>query len=260
MKVAIGVFDGVHRGHQKVIEKAHRVITFDPHPHPIPLLTTVSERQDLIGNLDIIAFTKQLQSLSPEQFIEKHIIKPYAPEAIIVGHDFIFGNNRSGNVTTLRALGEKYNFTVEEVPEYCHKGQPVRSSTIREALQKADLQTARELLGRDYQINGTVIHGKHLGRKLGFPTINLKLEDKHKLIPAPGVYAGEVIIINKIYTAAIFIGKNIVEAHILNFDHMVYGKPCTLFFREYIRPIQKFDDVHLLTVQIQKDVQQISRI
>lgn len=265
MKVAIGVFDGVHRGHQKVIEKAHRVITFDPHPHPIQLLSTVSERQDLIGNLDVLKFNKALSSLSPEEFIEKYVVKPYAPEAIIVGHDFIFGHERAGNVATLRTLGKKFNFTVEEVPEYCHNSRPVRSSTIRDLLRASKIEEANELLGRDYQLNGTVAYGEGVGHQLGFPTINVKLEDPNKLIPGHGVYAGEAIVLNKIYRCAIFIGtrqtfngKNtVIEAHLLDFDHQAYTKKCTLFVKKLLRPEQKFPTREALIEQIKKDVQQI---
>lgn len=267
MKIAIGVFDGVHRGHQKVIEKAHRVVTFDPHPHPLPLLTTVSERQDLIGNLDILKFTKNLAELSPEDFIKKHIVKPYAPEAIIVGHDFVFGHGRAGNVQTLKTLGQKYNFTVEEVPEYCHQGQPVRSSTIRELLSLGKITAATELLGRDYQLNGTVAYGEGVGHQLGFPTINIQLENKQKLIPGHGVYSGEAIILDKLYRCAIFIGQRqtfngkdtVIEAHLLDFNEQAYTKNCTLFIQKFLRPEQKFPNREALIEQIKKDVQQIQQ-
>lgn len=268
MKVAIGVFDGVHRGHQKVIEKAHRIITFDPHPHPLQLLTTVPERQDLIGTLDVLKFNKAMASLSPAAFIEKYIVKPYAPEAIIVGHDFVFGHDRSGNIETLRELGNTFKFTVEEIPEYCHNGQPVRSSKIRDLLRNCKVAEANELLGRDYQLNGTVAYGEGVGHQLGFPTINIQLADHRKLIPGYGVYSGEMIILNKLYRAAIFIGTRqtfngtdtVIEAHLLDFDHQTYTKHCTLFIQKYLRPEHKFPTREALIEQIKKDVQQIRQM
>jgi riboflavin kinase/FMN adenylyltransferase len=264
MKIALGVFDGVHRGHQKVIECAHRVVTFDPHPNTgIHLLTTLSERQDLIGNLDIIRFNRRISNLAPRDFIKKIILPRYKDlETIIVGHDFAFGYNREGSVETLKELGKEFDFTVEVIPECLYKGKPIRSSAIRKLLARGNVETANQYLGRAYQLTGKIVHGRGRGAKLGFPTINIHPDHPDKLIPCEGVYAGEVILDNKIYRAAIFIGERqtfgesekVIEAHVLDFQGKVYGKTCTLFFKKYLRPEQKFSSQKKLIAQIKKDI------
>jgi riboflavin kinase/FMN adenylyltransferase len=264
MKLALGVFDGVHRGHQQVIERAHRVITFDPHPNTgIHLLTTLRERQDLIGNLDVIHFNRRLTNLSPRDFIKKIILPRYKNlEGIIVGHDFAFGYNREGNVSTLEALGKEFDFTVEVIPEYKIKGKQIRSSAIRRLLAQGDVTTANLYLGRTYQLTGKVVHGHGRGATLGFPTLNIEPDHPNKLIPCEGVYAGEVILDNKIYKAAIFIGEcrtfgeseKVIEAHVLDYTGQAYGKTCTLFFNKYLRPEQKFSSQKKLIAQIKKDI------
>ena len=262
IKIAVGVFDGVHKGHQKVIEKAHLVISFDPHPNKaVHLLTTPAERQDLIGNIKFIKFNKKISQMSPEDFV-KMLVKKFHPESICVGHDFAFGYNREGNVQILRQLGEKYGFIVEEIPEVFIDGIPVRSSAIRKLLAKGDIAQATEFLGREYQVSGKIVHGVGRGKTLGFPTINVCPDHPDKLLPLEGVYAGEVILEKKIYRCAIFIGecesfgetKKVLEAHILNFNGNVYGKKCTLFFKNYLRPVQKFANQEALKNQIRQDI------
>ncbi len=265
MKLALGVFDGVHLGHQKIIETAHRVITFDPHPNKgVHLLTTLQERQDLIGNLDVLKFTSRIANMYPQDFIEQIIVRKYRPEIIIVGHDYAFGYNRSGKVDTLIELGKKYNFKVEVIDEVIIDGHPVRSSLIRKLLAKGDVKEANKLLGRDYVLTGKVVHGHGRGIGLGFPTVNLKT-DVSKLVPGQGVYKGEAIYQNKIYKAAIFIGERqtfgeherVIEAHLLNFHEQAYGKQVTLFFQDFLRPEQKFTGADQLIEQIKKDISRI---
>jgi riboflavin kinase/FMN adenylyltransferase len=257
MKIAIGVFDGVHRGHQKVIEKAHLVLTITPHLNPnIELLTTPAEKKDLLGNLAEFKFTPRRARLTPENFIV-WLKQKYNPTEIIVGHDFHFGWQRQGNVAALRKLGQKYKIAVTEIPEYVYQKEAVRSSTIRAYLYDGQIRRANELLGRDYQFNGKVVRGKRLGRKLGAPTINLRLDCPQKLTPHDGVYRGEAIAQSKLYPAAIFIGSNAIEAHLLGLNDNLYGQKATLFLQEYLRPIIKFKNLNALQKQIQKDIQQI---
>ncbi|MDR1452951.1 MAG: riboflavin biosynthesis protein RibF [Candidatus Margulisbacteria bacterium] len=259
MKIAIGVFDGVHRGHQKVIEKAHLVLTITPHPNPdIELLTTPAEKRDLLGNLAEFKFTPRHARLTPEKFII-WLQKKYKPTEIIVGHDFHFGWQRQGNLALLKKLGRKYKITVTEIPEYVYQKTAVRSSTIRAYLSDGKIAEANKLLGRDYQLSGKVVRGKRLGRRLGAPTINLRLDCPQKLVPRDGVYRGEASVQNKLHTAAIFIGNNAIEAHLPDFSGDLYGQKATLFLQEYLRPIIKFKDLPALQKQIQKDIRRIKR-
>ncbi len=263
MKLALGVFDGVHSGHQKIIEKAHRVITFDPHPNKgVHLLTTIAERRGLIGNLDVIKFTKKIQNMYPQDFIEKIIVRRYRPEILVVGHDYAFGYNRAGDLRMLVELGKKFNFKVEIVPEVELDGQPVRSSLIRRFLAHGDVESAARYLSRNYSLAGKVVHGHGRGKKLGFPTINIKPGHPNKLIPGAGVYAGEVIVNNKLYPAAVFVGerqtfnetKRVIEAHLINFQGRLYGKKAVVFFKKFIRAEKKFDSAEALAQQIKKDI------
>lgn len=265
MKLALGVFDGVHRGHQKIIEKAHRVITFDPHPNRgVHLLTTLAERKDLIGNLEVIKFTDRIANMYPQDFIEGIVVKKFKPEALVVGHDFAFGYNRSGNSALLIELGKKYKFEVEIVSEVDIDGLPVRSSAIRRFLAAHDIEEANKFLGRDYMLSGKVIHGSNRGTGLGFPTLNIEPEG-NKLIPGEGIYKGEVIIRNKLYAAAIFIGERqtfnehqrVIEAHILDFSGDIYDETVTIFFQRFIREERKFADAEALQRQIRKDIELI---
>lgn len=259
MRLAIGVFDGVHRGHQKVIAKAHLALVITPHPDPsTQLLTTAAEKKDLIGNIAEFAFSPRRARLSPEAFL-KLIWKKYKPETIIVGHDFHFGCQRSGNVATLKKLGCRYKLNIEEIPEYYYRRERVRSSIIRDYLRAGQIRRANSLLGRDYQLYGAIVRGKQLGRKLGYPTLNIRIDEPRKLIPADGVYSGEVIVQNKIYRAGIFIGNNLIEAHLLNFAGQIYGQKAVLFPQDYLRPPQKFQTLAALRRQIKKDIQKIKR-
>ncbi|MFC1517746.1 bifunctional riboflavin kinase/FAD synthetase [Candidatus Margulisiibacteriota bacterium] len=266
MKIALGVFDGVHLGHQKVIERAHRVFTFHPHPNRgIHLLTTLRERKELINNLEIVKFGPKIGSLTPEEFVRDFLVKRYRPEVVCVGEDYAFGYNRRGNVSFLRKLGKKYNYQVEIIPEVDIKGKPIRSSRIRRLLGERRIEEAAVLLGRDYQLSGKVVHRQGLGRKLGFPTANIKV-DKNKLIPGTGVYSGKVIVANKLYPCAISIGEqktfgghNIeIEVYILNFKHNIYRKRITVFFEKFIRHQKKFSSAGQLVAQIKKDILKIA--
>jgi riboflavin kinase / FMN adenylyltransferase len=266
MKIALGVFDGVHLGHLKVIERVHRVVTLHPHPNTgVHLLTTLAERRDLINNLDVIKFNSRIGHLTPEEFIRDIIVKRYRPEAVCVGDDFAFGYNREGDVRTLKELGRKYGFAVEVVPEVDIKNRPVRSSRIRHLLGTGQVVEAAELLGRDYTISGKVVRGRGIGHKLGFPTANIRT-DKDKLVPRPGVYSGHIIVANEYHPCAISIGEQEtfgieraveVEAYIIGFSRNIYGKRVTLFFEKFLREQKKFKDKKALAAQIKNDVKKV---
>jgi riboflavin kinase/FMN adenylyltransferase len=271
-KIALGIFDGVHLGHQKVIEKAHWVVTFHPHPSfalkhdsDMRYLTTLSERKILIGNLAVIKFNRRLAQKSAERFVKDILVKRFHPTEVIVGFDFCFGKNREGNVKTLTQLGRKFGFKVTVIPPYRMKGTPVKSSVIRNLLDEGQIEKANVLLGREYFVTGKVVKGLGRGRKIGFPTANVKA-DIHKLIPGCGVYAGSAIVNNQSYPAAINIGNQPtfndgqyqMEAHLLNYNGpKLYGKPITIIFEKFIRPEQKFKSVVELKRQIKKDVAKV---
>ena len=257
LKIALGVFDAVHRGHQKVIEHAHLALAITPHPRPeLGLLTSPEEKKGLISNLAEFRFSARHARMAPEEFII-WLKRKYAPAMLIAGHDFHFGHQRQGNIATLRRLANKYQIAVSEIPEYTYRGEIVRSSAIRRYLRAGQLDLANALLGREYQLNGRVISGQRLGRRLGFPTINLRLDHPQKLVPRDGVYAGEAIAQNKLHPAAIFIGRGNIEAHLINFQGSLYGQPATLLLQHYLRPNKEFTSLQALSKQIRRDVRQI---
>ncbi|MFH1576754.1 MAG: riboflavin biosynthesis protein RibF, partial [Candidatus Margulisiibacteriota bacterium] len=211
--VALGTFDGVHRGHQKIIDKtvkyakkigvASLAITFDPHPQQLivperglKLLTDLREREALfsqfgVDGVVVINFNRRLQKLSDEVFVKKYLVDKLGVCRVYVGYDYAFGQNRKGDVQHLKALGHKYGFEVSVIGQVSAGHHIIKSRIIREFLAKGRFSEALRLLGHAYQISGRVVKGSGRGKSLGFPTANLKI-DHHKLIPAHGVYAGQV--------------------------------------------------------------------
>ena len=264
--IALGTFDGVHLGHQKIIKatvayaKKHGLtpmaITFDPHPQQVvapgrglKLLTTLNERRELlheygIKKVYVIKFTGAFRKMGPEKFIEKILIKKLKAKHVFVGYDFAFGMGRLGGGEQLKGHG----FSVTVVPAAKKNGEPIKSSGIREDIRSGNFNNAVKQLGHSYQITGRVVYGAGIGKGLGFPTINLKT-DPHKLIPSQGVYAGRC----QNFKAAINIGK-IVEAHLIGFDKKIYGHRVTLRLERKIREEKKFPDIEKLKAQITKDV------
>jgi riboflavin kinase/FMN adenylyltransferase len=209
--VTIGEFDGVHRGHQRIVERAAEiarakglpvvVITFDPHPdevvrpgsHP-PLLCTARRRAELLAGLGVDAvcvlpFTYEFSQLSPDEFVRTVLAERLHAAAVVVGENFRFGHKAAGDVALLKQLGEKYDFTAEGVPLLVAGGVTISSSYIRERLEAGDVETAAAALGRPHRVTGVVVRGHQRGRALGFPTANLETPP-HTAIPADGIYAG----------------------------------------------------------------------
>ncbi|MFH1428138.1 MAG: riboflavin biosynthesis protein RibF [Candidatus Margulisiibacteriota bacterium] len=251
MILALGVFDGVHLGHQRIIQKADQVLTFDPHPNKgVHLLTTLEERKQLIPNLIVINFDEHVSKLSPEAFVREILIKKFKPEKVIAGYDFAFGYNRTGHITDLQALGQKYGFEVEIMPEYKIAGATPKSSLIRRLLGEGNVEEAAKLLGRNYTVSGVVGPGKQLGRELGFPTANLEISGD-KLIPAEGVYLGNNCLIN--------VGE-IMEVHILEFEGDLYGQTLSVEFIKKLRDEIKFDNHVQLKAQVEKDIEKAKQL
>ena len=284
--LAIGVFDGVHLGHQAVIctsaEHARAangtpvVVTFDPHPEKIlrpekapHLLTATQHKIALIRALGvrhllIIPFDKHFAATEPEDFVQQLVEHSKPLREICVGHEWSFGKNRRGNLALLEKLGAKLDFDVVGISPVSVNSEIVSSTTIRRAVEAGDLQKAATMLGRDYTILGTVVHGDDLGKKIGFPTANLSAHSEQ--FPPNGVYFAEAKlggvahpgVVNLGYRPTVSSGRSdrILEIYLLDFDRDIYGKDLELRFVRYLRPEKKFESVDALVRQIERDVQQ----
>jgi len=281
---AIGVFDGVHLGHQRVLQwtlaQAARsggvpvVVTFDKHPNAVvapanapALIYPLSKKLAVLASVGIqttyvIPFDKAFSQISGEQFI-RDLARDFGKiQSVCVGADFMFGHRRSGNVSLLKDLGGKLGFAVEEVPDFDLDGKPVSSTRIREAVRGGDFKAAGEMLGRRYTLCGPVISGQQLGRKLGFPTANVEVAGI--LVPPAGVYAAEAQIGEIRHRAAVNIGYRPtvksndpqlhVEAHLLDFNQDLVGASLELAFLKKLRDEKKFPSMEALRVQIAEDV------
>ena len=282
--ITVGTFDGLHLGHKKIIDRMKQLakenngetilVTFDPHPrlvvnsnsYEIKFINTQKRKFDLlsrlgIDNLIIIPFTKEFAKTSSEDFIREYLVKELKVKKLIVGYDHHFGRNREGNYHKLHQLGKKYEFDVEEISAQYIDDIPVSSTKIRNALMDGDVKLANRMLGYEYSISGIVVEGNKIGRKIGFPTANIEIEDKYKLIAAGGVYACKVEVNGKLFNGMGNIGTRptigkhdfTTEVHILDFDMDIYGDEITIFFVERIRDEKKFESLEELTKQLVKD-------
>ncbi len=281
--LTLGTFDGIHLGHQKIIEQVIKnaiekksrsfLITFDPHPRivlskdKIKLLTSFKEKIEIIKslgveNLLVIRFTDTFSQLSSEDFVEKYIVGSIGVKEIIIGHDHHFGKGRGGDQQTLSEMGKEFNFNVSIVEPINQNGIIVSSTKIRNYLAKGDVKVANSLLNRLYSFSGVVIYGDQRGRLLGFPTANIELDDKDKLLPFLGIYAVEFLIDNKKYFGVMSIGKRptfydegkiTTEVHILDFNADIYNKYVTVNIVERIRGEEKFNSAEELIKQMHKD-------
>lgn len=284
--LAIGVFDGVHRGHQAVISTSAQharaargipvVVTFDPHPAKIlrpdkapHLLTATQHKIALIralgvAHLLVIRFDREFAATSPEDFVN-HLVSSCKPlRQICVGHEWSFGRNRAGNLDLLKSLGQENNFEVVGIKPVSVNGNVVSSTAIRDAVQGGDFVRAREMLGRDYTILGTVVHGEAVGNKIGFPTANLSAHSEQ--FPPNGVYLAEASIQGKSYHGVINLGvrptvargepQRTLEIHLLDFDRDIYGEEIEVRFLQYLRSEQRFGSIDALKQQIETDVRQ----
>ena len=284
--ITIGNFDGVHIGHQslfhEVILKAASLngtsvaMTFDPHPlrvltrrrHP-PLITLNEQKRELIAatELDvllIVPFTKEFASISATDFISDLLVERIGMKAIIVGQDYSFGKNREGDIDLLQTLGRRFGFEVI-LADWINASQRnegrISSTRIRELVAEGDILRAKKLLGRNYQIRGTVVEGRNRGGKLlGFPTANLALQDE--LCPKTGIYAVTVEWDSRTYRAVANIGYSptfddhlfTVEVHVLDFDQDIYGQKIKVNFLKRIRDEIKFESITALSDQIRDDI------
>jgi riboflavin kinase/FMN adenylyltransferase len=286
--VVIGVFDGVHKGHQALLNRAKEIadgrsiiaLTFDPHPRAVfapdsvpPMLTTLADRVELlkIHNADQVAvmkFNEQFAAMSPEKFVEDILVKQLHVSTVIVGKNFTYGAKAAGNVETLKGDGARHNFSVD-VQELAGGAEVISSSRIRNLVLEGKVEEARELLSRPHRLDGIVVHGEKRGREIGYPTANLGKIDG-QTIPADGIYAGWLTVGINFWPAAISIGTNPtfegdrgrqVEAYALDQQGLdLYDKEASIEFGWFLRPTLKFDGLDELLVQMKKDCDEARRL
>lgn len=279
----LGTFDGVHLGHKKIIERLTQeaeksnteslVLTFFPHPRMvlqgnsvIQLLNTIQEKAELLEsiglqNLIIHPFDESFSQLSAEEFVKTILVDQFQIKKIIIGHDHRFGKNRSADINDLIAYGKIYDFEVEQISAEEIDEVSISSTKIRKALLSGDIQLANEYLGYNYFITGTVVKGRQLGRTIGFPTANLKIEEEYKLIPLNGVYivksywnGKEIFGMMNIGTNPTVDGKErTIETNFLDLEEDLYGKEMRIYFLQRIRSEEKFDSIDTLKAAIEND-------
>jgi riboflavin kinase/FMN adenylyltransferase len=281
--VTIGNFDGVHRGHQALVDSAARwartegghtvVLTLDPHPARLldparapGTLTTLDQKAELLADLGVDAFavlpfTAELARRPAEEFVRQVLVGALEAKRVVVGQDFRFGHRRGGDVATLEMLGARLGFGVEAVAPVLHRERPVSSSRVREALARGQVEEARVLLGRPFFVDGRVVEGARRGRTLGFPTANL--ETPNETLPQEGVYAARCRVPSGRWVNAVvnigrrptFGGDTVsVEAHLIDFDADLYGADLRTEFAERLREERRFDGPAALVAQIREDV------
>ena len=281
--LTIGTFDGVHLGHQKIIERVvatarqegllATIFTFFPHPRMVvqhdkslKLIHTLEEKKQLLQRLgvDLLVvqpFNEAFAQLTAEEFVSTILVQHLNVKKVIIGYDHRFGRNRTANINDMRLFGEKYGFAVEEISVQEVDEVSVSSTKIREALNKGDVTTAEHYLGTPYSLTGTVVHGLKLGRTLGYPTANIQVTEDYKLIPKDGVYAVYSYIGERKVYGMMSIGKNptiegkgsSIEVYFFDFNGDLYDRELTIYFLKYLREERKFSSVALLKKQLQDD-------
>ncbi|MBE6334805.1 MAG: bifunctional riboflavin kinase/FAD synthetase [Bacteroidales bacterium] len=290
--ITIGSFDGVHKGHQHVIDALRNaavaqganatVITFDPHPRhvlnpgaaPVKLLSSMAEKVELltkagVEHLVILPFTQELANLSYYDFVKEFLIGKINMRGMIVGYDHRFGRNREGDFEKLKELSSEFGFYLEQGTPYSEREVNISSTKIRNALNVGDIMTAKEYLGYDYSCRGKVVKGFSNGRAIGFPTANIELDDSNKLLPGNGVYAILAECQGVRYKGMLDIGvrptfhKNgelSVEANLFDMHDNIYGNELKLYFIAKMRDERKFDNCDELVAQLRKDQEQAELI
>lgn len=281
--VTIGTFDGVHVGHQKILErlitdakeqgKKSVLLTFFPHPRmvlqknvKIELINTIEEKALLLENIGldyliIHPFSKEFSRLTALDFVRDVLVNQLKTSKLVIGYDHHFGKNREGNIDQLKEYSPLYDFDIEEISAQDIDNVSISSTKIRRALHEGNLKTANRFLGYHFTINGTVINGKQLGGKIGFPTANINVEEPYKLIPKTGVYVVRSFIQGVFVNGMMNIGyrptvdgkHQTIEVHFFDFNQDLYHQKLTVELLYFLREEQKFDSVEDLIVQLKKD-------
>jgi riboflavin kinase / FMN adenylyltransferase len=280
--LTVGNFDGIHRGHQTMLQRlragalerglASCVLTFEPHPREFfspqaapTRLTSLREKLELLAahgveRVHVQRFSRSFAALSPEAFVERVLAKRLRARWLLIGEDFRFGAKRAGDLALLKRLGERHGYEVETMPTVMHAGSRVSSSAVRAALAAGDLAAAETLLARTYSISGRVIHGRKLGRELGFATANVQL--KHNRPPLTGIYAAKVHGIGAARPAVASLGvrptitasgRAVLEVHLFEFSEDLYAAHLRVEFLHKIRDEEKYPDLDTLKTQIARD-------
>ncbi len=281
--ITIGTFDGVHKGHQKILKKLIKessklnlesiVLTFFPHPRivlnpnsPLKLINTIDERSSLFENSGIDTlithpFDKNFSELSPEEFVKNILVNKLNIKKILIGYDHRFGKNRTAGIKDLKKLGLKYNFNVIEISAEEQNNVSISSTKIRNSIIEGNIRKANSFLGYDFSLKGKVIKGNKIGRTIGFPTANLEIDEEYKLIPKNGVYLIYTKFEKQVFFGMMNIGvkptlkfkKESIEVNLFDWEKDIYGEFIEVFFLDYIRDEKKFDSLIELTHQIKID-------
>ena len=285
--LTIGSFDGVHIGHQQIIQQINDLassidgesvlITFDPHPRfvvgnrqgDLRLLNTLKEKAELLEQcavdvLVVVPFSKEFASQSPDAYIQDFLVAHFRPKIIAIGYDHKFGQNRIGDISYLKKFEEQHDFKVVEISKQEVADIAVSSTKVRRALTNGNVHKAEQLLGHPFGITGIVVKGLQIGTTIGYPTANVEVQHPYKLIPPEGIYAVWVNSDNKRYQGMLYIGnrptidqglKQTIEVNIFDFDQDIYGKELKVEFIEYLRGDVKFTTLENLKDQLTKDKQ-----
>jgi riboflavin kinase/FMN adenylyltransferase len=284
--VTIGVFDGVHKGHRKIVTELHQkaqemkgssvVVTLWPHPRIVlkkntdnlKLLNSLEEKITLlektgIEHLVVLPFTKDFANLSSCEFIEQYLVNKIGVYHLVVGFNHQFGKDRDGGYTNLKSCAALYHFSIEQMSAERDNQNNISSTRIREYLLSDQLEEANRLLGSPYPISGHVVEGNKIGRTIGFPTANIEPTEPYKLIPCDGVYAVNVFVGNQHYSGMLNIGtrptlnhkepQRLVEVHIIDFNKGIYDELIHVSFRKKIRNERKFNNLMELAGQLERD-------
>ena len=291
--VTIGTFDGVHLGHQKILNKLKNeandingeslLFTFYPHPrmvifpesHNLKLIQTIDEkieslREFGLDNLIIYPFTKEFSRLTAFEFVRDILVDKLKVKKLVIGYDHQFGRNREGDIEFLRETANIFDFEVIEISAEEIDEVNVSSTKIRNSIMDGNIARANEFMGKPFQVQGKVVQGKKLGREIGYPTINLQLNNEHKIMPLDGVYAVQVYIAGSKHFGMMNIGINPTinvpykeekkyEVHLFDFDQNLYDENVIVLFRKFIREEKTFDNLDALKLQIQADEKNIRK-
>lgn len=284
--VTIGTFDGVHMGHRQILQRLKAeaaavegetvIITFHPHPRKvvssailgIRLINALPEKLELLEQLGIdhvvvVPFTDVFANQPAEEYIEQFLVGRFHPHTLIIGYDHRFGRDRLGDYRLLEKQADRFGYRLIEIPKHILENIAISSTNIREAILHCDFATANKLLGYSFFFTGTVVHGDKLGRKLGYPTANLRIADEEKIIPGNGIYAVRVRLQGETEkrNGMMSIGfrptvdgkKRVVEVNIFDFEGEIYDQPVTVFVEHYLREEIKFDGLEALVAQMGRD-------
>ena len=289
--VTIGTFDGVHKGHQKILSRLDNLanemsgesilFTFYPHPrmvvfpdnHNLKLIQTIDEKIDALrdfglDNLIIYPFTKEFSRLTAFEFVRDILVEKLKVKTLVIGYDHQFGRNREGDLEFLKESAKIFDFNVEEISAEEVQEVNVSSTKIRQSLMNGEIERTNEFLGRSFQCSGVVVEGQKIGRTMGFPTANINLNNQHKILPKDGVYAVRVEINGTDYNGMMNIGVNPtvvsknttekkVEVHLFDFDADIYGEHVAVFLYRYIRNEKTFSNLEALKSQLKHDSKEV---